>query len=134
MPRLGEKTICQKHERRLDEQTRLRFDDNKLHQGGLLHVRTGIEELAEKATAQDKHVFETLTKSMDEVVPRLVEEKLAAVKAAFDELKATEVIMKEYLNELNAARPEEGKVVFAQFQAVREEVAAVQAAQHEMAG
>ena len=77
------------HERRLDEQTRLRFDDNKLHQGGLLHVRTGIEELAEKTTSQDKFVFETLTKSLDEVVPRLIEEKLAAVKVAFGEIKAT---------------------------------------------
>ena len=32
-------------ERRLDEITRMRFDDGKLQQGALLHVRTGIEEL-----------------------------------------------------------------------------------------
>ena len=116
------------HDRRLDEITRMRFDDNKLQQGSLLHIRTGLEELETKATAQDKYVYDLLTEKMDDMVPRLVEEKIISVKAALDELKATEVIMKDYLSELSTQRPEEGKVVFAQFQAVREELAAVKAA------
>ena len=42
------------HDRRLDEATRLRFDDNKLHQGAVLHVRTGVEAMEQAIKVQGK--------------------------------------------------------------------------------
>ena len=48
------------HDRRLDEATRLRFDDNKLHQGAVLHVRTGVEAMEQAIKVQGKQGFEAL--------------------------------------------------------------------------
>jgi hypothetical protein len=80
-----------------------------------------------------KGMFEELATKLDEAVPQLIEAKLTSVKSALDELKATEGVMKEYLQELSAQRPEEGKLVFAQFHAMREEVNAVKAMQQQQA-
>ena len=41
--------------------------------------------------------------------------------------------MKEYLQELSTQRPEEGRMVFAQFHAMREEVNAIRATQQQQA-
>ena len=85
------------HERRMDEQTQLRFDDNKLHNAAMVHIRTGVEEMEKQVMANGKGMFETLAVELDEAVPQLIEAKLASVKDALDEIKATETAMKEDL-------------------------------------
>jgi len=119
------------HNRRLDEQVRLRFDDNKLHNGAVLHVRTGVEAMEQAIREQGKQSFEALAAILDEAIPQLVGEKLVAAKRALDELKGTEKVMKEYLQELSTQRPEEGRMVFAQFHAMRGEVDAIKATQQQ---
>ena len=46
------------HDRRLDEHTQLRFDDNKLHNGAMLHVRTGIGDMETKIRLDGKNMFQ----------------------------------------------------------------------------
>ena len=119
--------------RRLDEATKLRFDDNRLHQGAMLHLRTGVEEAKDVVAAQGESIFEEIKKRLDSAVPDLIEAKLVAVKSALDELEATEKTMKEYLQTLHTQRPEEGKMVFSQFHAVREELEALKTTQQQQA-
>ena len=119
--------------RRLDEQAKLRFDDNKLHNGTMAYLRSGVEESKAVVTEQGREMFETLAKRLDVAIPELIETKLVAVKTSLDELEATEKIMKDYLQELSAQRPEEGKMVFSAFQSLREEVEAIKMTQQQQA-
>ena len=47
-------------DRRFDEQARLRFDDNKLHNGAMLHLRTGVEEMVKQIITDGENMFEEL--------------------------------------------------------------------------
>jgi hypothetical protein len=99
-------------EQRLDEQARMRLDDHRLHVGALTAVRTGVGELeltqqklAGYIDSQDKAVFLEMGRKIDELVPRLVEDKVTSIATALGAIKQTEGEMKCYLVELEKARP-----------------------------
>ena len=69
------------HDRRLEEHTAMRFDDNKLRSADFRHIRTGLESLDAKVTAQDNEVYDRLSQHMDEMVPRLIAEESLAVES-----------------------------------------------------
>jgi hypothetical protein len=52
----------------------------------MLHVRAGVEEMEAKIRLDGKNMFQELAAKLDEAVPQLIEEKLANVSAAFEEL------------------------------------------------
>ena len=126
------------HERRLDEHTNMRFDDNKFREVHLRAARSTMEELESKvsshfktfeatATKQDETVYATICKKYDELLPQLVAEKALSIEASLAKNEAslaeTKVVadqMKDYLHNLNLQRPEEGKVVFGEFKSMRE--------------
>ena len=134
-------------ERRLDEQTRMRMDDHRLNVAAVNHVRTGVEALEgsqgkfkDYIDSQDKAVLNELENKMEgikgklnEMVPTLVESKLAAIATSLEQIRKAEEDMKTYLNELERARPEEGKMVFSAFNQLRQEVANVATAQAQQA-
>ena len=59
---------------RLEEQTRMRLDDHRLHIGAINHVRTGVEDLGrsngkmtEYIDAQDKASYTELEKKLQDI-------------------------------------------------------------------
>jgi hypothetical protein len=101
-------------EGRLEEQTRMRLDDHRLNIGALNHVRTGVEDLtrnsmklAEHVDFQDRATYAAIEAKLvdiknkvDEMVPQIVEDKLASIQGTLDAIKATEQEMKAYLIDL----------------------------------
>ena len=132
---------------RLEEQTRMRLDDHRLHIGAINHVRTGVEDLArsnikisEYVDVQDKATHAELAKKLqeihskvDEALPQIIEAKFISIKSAIDQLHTAEEEMKAYIIELEKARPEEGRMVFTAFTELKQEVSNLKAAQQEQA-
>jgi hypothetical protein len=128
-------------ETRLEEGTRMRLDDHRLHIGAINHVRAGVGDLGrsnikmtEYIDAQDRASYTELEKKLqdikdkvNEAVPILVEAKLESIKTAVDKLHSTEEEMKAYLIELEKARPGEGRMGFGAFKDLKQEVAEVKA-------
>ena len=89
---------------RLEEQTRMRLDDHRLHIGAINHVRTGVEDLvqsnikiSEYVDKQDQATHTELAKKLqeihskvDEALPQIVEAKFISIKSAIDQLHTTE--------------------------------------------
>ena len=96
-------------ESRLEEQTRMRLDDHRLHVGAVTHIRTGVGDLsrsqmklAEHVDVQSKTTWTELEKKLqdikdkvNEAVPQLIEAKLISVKDAMQTLHDTAKEMKE---------------------------------------
>jgi hypothetical protein len=132
---------------RIEEQTRMRLDDHRLHMGTVTHIRTGVEDLsrsqiqlAEHVDVQDKSAYletekklQKIKDTVSETVPLLIEAKLTSIKGAMESIHATETEMKEYLIELEKARPEEGRLVFTAFKELKQEVTSVKAFQMQQA-
>ena len=102
---------------RIEEQTRMRLDDHRLHMGTVTHIRTGVEDLsrsqiklAEHVDVQDKSMYLEIEKKLQQIkdtvsetVPQLIEAKLISIKGAMETLHATETEMKDYIIELEKA-------------------------------
>ena len=125
----------------------MRLDDHRLHMAAINHVRMGVEnadgnyqKVMEYVDAQDKAVYAEIDSKLaniagkvDEAVPVLVEAKLTSIKDALETLRSTEAEMKAYINELEKARPEEGKLVFNTFQELKQEVVVLKNIQQQQA-
>ena len=105
---------------RLEEQTRMRLDDHRLHIGAVTHVRTGVESLESNyqklmshVDTQDKAVYteieaklQTIQGKVDETVSQIVGATLLSSQGALDATRSTDAEMKSYIVELEKACPE----------------------------
>ena len=123
-------------DRKLDEQVRMRMDDHRLHVVAMTQLRNGqdvvVQEVNESQT-KFKNYIDVQDKAVILHLETKLEEVKGSVETALDQIHKTENEMKQYLVELEQARPEEGKLVFNAFSHLKGEVAAIQAVQQAQA-